>query len=1248
MIAHSESPMVSEVLHALDRRRRWKRWLTGLQRLVVALFAMFVLVFLADWTVGLNVLAIRVASLALVVIAGGWLLANTLTVWLAPADPIGLAQLLEEHYPRLSERLLTLVQVQTHATTAEPQFVQVLQTQTEQRLANVDLSRVCPYKPLVRNGLMSLASLVLLLPAFLFVPTLTRFNERFLSAWFTSLVPFEIELAHGNGFVVRGDAYAVKAVFRMLDPHAIEPQDCALIVVDGNGVEQRYAMTRSDHDQYAHTIESLRESVQIRVEAGGIASEPVQIAIVEPPVFAEKPVLIVSPPSYLVKQKPEKLPVGVSEGDAPSVLQYSKMDLQIALDRKPVRSMLSMKLKSDAPAVPARQVQFTQGKAALVADACGIYECALHLTLEHDLSVTLPVGIWRVHPDTAPLFRQPLHIKGASAPVLAGQSIRVAADDAMRLRGEVTDAEGIGAISLELRVNDDAPKQLPWLDGRGAKSLTIDHWLPIPKNLRANDRVQFRVHASDNRRLKIGEVVSKVNSPVPSIELYPQTVTAPADEGSWITLEVDKSIESLVKQQAETQRAQIRDAIAKFKSRLAEESQQIDKLKRTVHQQSALTPEQRQQASKLRALNRSIADDLRDAGRTFGGTLELADLASHFGDIANNELGNSDAALGRFSDKDRTQVEGEKALQAAQSAVDEARKRLDRMLEWNDRVAQDRLDQWQIDKMAKQQQELADKLEQLNKNEKFSDTELAKAIEEIRQEQSRLAAQLDKLKQQNQLVRDSLAAMERMQAEKLANAAKELATEQRGMSDLNPETMPAELKARLEELARRQADLAKRVSPFAADNGGPDVSPANDAAEALKKAQLESAIKHQREHEARLRTWLGKLLPGAAVNELREQMMHAAQEQKKIAADLERLGRDLPRLDEKTIQSRLQVLLKRQRDLSHQLGKVEPDRDDKQLQSARQTAVDAAKQAGDQLAVKDALQAFQTMEKSWQAIEALAATLPKTLVKDRSEIKDQTSRDRIERIEQFAVEQERIRLETQNLLADWMKSSAGKENAASQEKMEKLAKDLLELSQKATSPEAKAMAKESAQAVEMAKKSMEASKDAKQKGDAESAKTLDDEAAKKLDFAFKQMQKLAQDTDAKGMDKTADAVKQSQAEMKIAEANLPKMPKDAKIAMQNAADKLAQAAQQASQQSTRRVPQIAQNPATKANPNPGSGNAPILGDPKLESFAGKSWGELPGELKTQLIQDLRARYGVEYAELISQYFDRLAQTPRKK
>ena len=43
-----------------------------------------------------------------------------------------------------------------------------------------------------------------------------------------------------------------------------------------------------------------------------------------------------------------------------------------------------------------------------------------------------------------------------------------------------------------------------------------------------------------------------------------------------------------------------------------------------------------------------------------------------------------------------------------------------------------------------------------------------------------------------------------------------------------------------------------------------------------------------------------------------------------------------------------------------------------------------------------------------------------------------------------------------------------------------------------------------------------------------------------------------------------------------------------------------------------------------------------------KKYAGKAWGELPGEVRTKIIQDMQAKYGDDYARIIKLYFEQIA------
>ena len=102
--------------------------------------------------------------------------------------------------------------------------------------------------------------------------------------------------------------------------------------------------------------------------------------------------------------------------------------------------------------------------------------------------------------------------------------------------------------------------------------------------------------------------------------------------------------------------------------------------------------------------------------------------------------------------------------------------------------------------------------------------------------------------------------------------------------------------------------------------------------------------------------------------------------------------------------------------------------------------------------------------------------------------------------------------------------------------------------------------------------------------------------------------------------------------------------KQAGEAMRQASDALKQAGQQIGKQNGQ--PQPGNPGGMNPGGNDGSAHGPLdtnpLG-PLGEKYKGKSWGELPGEIKTQILQDMKARYGEDYAKYIKLYFEQLAE-----
>jgi hypothetical protein len=103
--------------------------------------------------------------------------------------------------------------------------------------------------------------------------------------------------------------------------------------------------------------------------------------------------------------------------------------------------------------------------------------------------------------------------------------------------------------------------------------------------------------------------------------------------------------------------------------------------------------------------------------------------------------------------------------------------------------------------------------------------------------------------------------------------------------------------------------------------------------------------------------------------------------------------------------------------------------------------------------------------------------------------------------------------------------------------------------------------------------------------------------------------------------------------------------KEAGGSMERAADALRKAADQAGRRDG--PPEGSSSPAESAT----AGTAPPQSSPlpkDLQQHAGKKWGELPGELRTRIIQEMKAQYGDDYARVIKLYFEQIAETNGKK
>lgn len=103
--------------------------------------------------------------------------------------------------------------------------------------------------------------------------------------------------------------------------------------------------------------------------------------------------------------------------------------------------------------------------------------------------------------------------------------------------------------------------------------------------------------------------------------------------------------------------------------------------------------------------------------------------------------------------------------------------------------------------------------------------------------------------------------------------------------------------------------------------------------------------------------------------------------------------------------------------------------------------------------------------------------------------------------------------------------------------------------------------------------------------------------------------------------------------------------KPAGSSMDRAADALRNAADQVGRRNKPADGSTKPADAATAGQSPPK-DAPL--PPGVREHAGKKWGELPGELRTRIVQEMKAQYGDDYARVIKLYFEQIAETGTKK
>jgi hypothetical protein len=513
----------------------------------------------------------------------------------------------------------------------------------------------------------------------------------------------------------------------------------------------------------------------------------------------------------------------------------------------------------------------------------------------------------------------------------------------------------------------------------------------------------------------------------------------------------------------------------------------------------------------------------------------------------------------------------------------------------------------------------------------------------------------------------------RKMAQELAKQQKELAkatdqAQRQSLSKPAVESKPVLEKA-LEQIGKQQQQLNEQASQLPANQTQKGLEQAreamNQAQQALTKNDAAQAQQKQREAASALEK-LAQQLPdktppvrqakapepespaqGMPTKQQSDQARQLAKEQRELREEARKLAAaNAAQLRENPVGE----LAKQQQQIAQQAAELAKNVGQEQGAKApptqqAQQASQSAQQAAKQLQSGALDKAQKSGQETAQQLRQLAQQMSQT---PRPEGADPHAADPVQQARDLAQRQEDVnrRLQPQagNPEAQRAQQQAQQQNL--QQETGKLAQELAKLAQEMSrSPQAQQSASQASQSAQQASNSINQAQGQQQQGNQAQMQQAQQQAAQNLEQAAQQAAQAAQNAlpsnpNAAGQQQAGQAVQQARGQMQQAQTRLSQgQSQGAQGAMQQAAQSLQQAAQQLGQQQGQARPN--NDPGLRGASGDGKVDASLLPSDQ-QKYAGKRWGELPGELRTKILQDMQGKYGDDYARIIKLYFEQVS------
>lgn len=599
--------------------------------------------------------------------------------------------------------------------------------------------------------------------------------RRVLLPWYrpATIAPFEIIAPSGDAVIRRGDPVTLTAYLKPRDP-SLELPTTATVTIREGSEEASIPMLAGGSGAFHVTRPAVVQDFEYRIQAGPVIGEWHTVRIAEAVDLSDQSTVAITPPEYAaLRIKPAIAAFGNL-----TALQHSSARYELRFTRPADSAVLEWRPQGRSPLDSPDSIPVSLAPDRLSGSA------TVPLQSNGDLRIVLvnESGLRKLRTERA-VSVQVVNDSMPEFERISGLSVqpRVARPgDRLVFAFAAVDDLGIAEAELEIESGGTTKRVRILSVVAGSQRAEGTASFEIPADANDGEAFRFRLRVRDTRRVAAASLDAQE-------ALFP-----PA---GWFEVKVSRSASPLFQQHVLGQRDALRELLTASSREVTESREEAVAIRKETAGQFPIPLDHGLRIAGLRERIRKLRAALEGSAKELSLEPDLGSPAADLREIARRSLRDLDDDLQQaMADDSATRTS---RLDSAAARLKDASDRLEAMQRRNDRLAQNRIDQWRIETLAGDQQTLVNRLNLEPK------TELAKT-------QSELLGRLRSIIAESETLRTASNAAAARESERLAADAKALLASLREFDAASNRRQASLRQSRLDAFATVQSALVDR------------------------------------------------------------------------------------------------------------------------------------------------------------------------------------------------------------------------------------------------------------------------------------------------------------------------------------------------------------------------------------------------------------------------------------------------------